>query len=86
MISKKLVHDIAAFHNTWSKDNHVIAAVEIFRGKFIGVRFAYWTLRPDGDINYQAFCIIKDIKNREDYYNYTIEVNRRVTKYLSKKQ
>ena len=84
MISKQLVHDIVAFHNTWIKNNHIIAAVEIFRGKFISVKFSYWTFTPDDYLKDHVFYIVKNICNREDFNNYTAEVNRKFAEYSLK--
>lgn len=78
MISKQLVHDIVAFHNTWIKNKHIIAAIEIFCSDFIGVKFSYWTRTPDGYLKDHVIFIVKNIYNREDFNNYTVEVSRKL--------
>lgn len=83
MINKQLVRNIATFHNNYANNEHIVAAIQHFLGKFISVRFAYYTLNSDGYLGEILFSVVENIYTKKDYDDYVTEVNNKLKKYLS---
>lgn len=90
MITKKLMHDIQTWLNSFYdfnnrfnyKNNHIITNLENFAFRFISINIRIWNLRADKTLYtvIQSYSI--DIKNEEDFKTFKNKVDSSIDKYI----
>ena len=90
MITKKLMHDIQTWLNSFYdfdnkfnyRNNHIITNLENFAFRFIDVSIRIWSLRTDGSLYSVCGNYNKTIRNTEDFIEFKNEVNSTIDNYI----
>ena len=90
MITKKLMHDIQTWLNSFYdfndrfnyRNSHIITSLENFAFRFISINIRIWSLREDGSL----YTVIKsysiDIKNEKNFKEFKDKVDSNIDKYI----
>ena len=90
MITKKLMHDIQTWFNSFYdfndifnyRNNHIITSLENFAFRFISVNIRIWTLREDGSLYAVIQSYSDNIKSEEDFKKFKDRVDSGIDKYV----
>lgn len=90
MITKKLMHDIQTWLNSFYdfndrfnyRNNHIITSLENFAFRFISVNIRIWSLREDGSLLAVIQSYSTNIKSEEGFKEFKDRVNSGIDKYI----
>ena len=90
MITKKLMHDIQTWLNSFYdfdnkfnyRNNHIITNLENFAFRFISVSISIWSLREDGSLLAVIQSYSSNIKSEEDFKEFKDRVDSGIDKYI----
>lgn len=81
MITKKLIHDIIVFYNTYINNENVVFKIAKF-SKYVFVCISICKLHENDSIDYCIGSIDKIIYTKEDFIKYKQEVLEKLPKLL----
>ena len=90
MITKKLMHDIQTWFNSFYdfkdtfnyRNSHIITNLENFAFRFISVNIRIWTLTEDGSLYAVIQSYSDNIKSKEDFKKFKDRVDCGIDKYI----
>lgn len=90
MITKKLMHDIQTWLNSFYdfddrfnyRNNHIISHLENFAFGFISVSIRIWSLREDGRLLAVIQSYSANIRSEEDFKKFKDRVDSGIDKYI----
>lgn len=90
MITKKLMHDIQTWLNSFYdfddrfnyRNSHIITHLENFAFRFISVSIRIWSLREDGSLHTVIQSYSCNIKNKEEFKEFKDRVDSGIDKYI----
>ena len=90
MITKKLMHDIQTWFNSFYdfnnrfnyRNNHIITHLENFAFRFISVSIRIWSLRKDGTLLEVIQSYSDNIRSKEDFKKFKDRVDSGIDKYI----
>lgn len=90
MITKKLMHDIQTWLNSFYdfndrfnyRNNHIITNLENFAFRFISVSIRIWSLREDGSLLAVIQSYSDNIKSEEDFKKFKDRVDSGIDTYI----
>ena len=90
MITKKLMHDIQTWFNSFYdfnnrfnyRNNHIITHLENFAFRFISVSIRIWSLRENGSLLAVIQSYSANIRSEEDFKEFKDRVDSCIDKYI----
>lgn len=90
MITKKLMHDIQSWFNSFYdfkdrfnyRNSHIITNLENFAFRFISVSIRIWSLREDGSLHTVIQSYSANIKSKEEFKEFKDRVDSGIDKYI----
>jgi len=90
MITKKLMHDIQTWLNSFYdfkdtfnyRNSHIITNLENFAFRFISVNIRIWSLRKDGSLLEIIQSYSENIRSEEDFKKFKDRVDSGIDKYI----